>query len=137
MHAVHRLSAALLTAAALALVVGCATITRGATETFIVETLPGDAVVTTSLGHVCRSSPCAFPNVSRWATFTVHIERPGFHSQTVRIDHHLSGGGAAGLIGNAAIPVIGVVTAVVDANTGATQSLSPNPLRVTLQPVSP
>lgn len=115
---------------------GCASITRGTTETFIVETFPSDAVVTTSFGAVCSASPCAFPNVSREASFTVRIERPGYQTETHTIDHRLGGGGLAGGLGNAGIPVVGVVGLVVDANTGATQSLTPNPLRVTLQPVS-
>lgn len=114
--------------------VGCATLARGTTETFVVETLPGDALVTTSLGGSCRSSPCAFQGVSREADFTVRIERAGYQTQTFTISHRLAGGGAASATSSAVIPVVGAVAAVVDMNTGATQQLTPNPLRVTLQP---
>ncbi|MCK5911494.1 MAG: translation initiation factor 2 [Caulobacter sp.] len=115
-------------------VTGCATLARGTEETFVVETLPSDALVTTSFGGVCRASPCAFPGVSRKARFTVRIERPGYQTQTVQISHRLAGGGAASATSNAVIPVAGLVAAVVDMNTGATRALTPNPLRVTLQP---
>ncbi len=128
-------SALLTTMLLSAALAGCASITRGTTETFVVETFPSDAVVTTSFGAVCRSSPCAFPGISREASFSVRVERPGYRAETHNIGHRLAGGGAAGGLGNAAIPVIGVIGLVVDSNTGATQSLSPNPLRVSLQPL--
>lgn len=124
-------------AAALGLIAplgACATLARGTTETFVVETLPGDALVTTSLGGSCRASPCAFPGVSREAEFTVRIERAGYQTQIHTIGHRLAGGGVTSATSNVVIPIGGTIAAVVDMNTGATQQLTPNPLRVTLLP---
>jgi hypothetical protein len=129
------LRAAAVIGAAVALV-GCATIARGTTETFVVETMPSGARVETSLGHVCEASPCAFSNVSREADFTVTISKPGFATTTQQIGHRLAGGGVAAGLGGSTLPVGGLVSVVVDSNSGATQSLTPNPLRVTLTPSS-
>ncbi len=118
-------------AAALALA-GCATITRGTTETFVVETSPSGARVVTSLGQACDATPCAFTDMSREAEFTVTISKDGYQTVTRRIGHRLSGGGAAAAVGGNILPVISLVGVAVDANNGATQSLTPNPLRVTL-----
>ena len=46
---------------------GCATITRGSHEAFVVETEPSGAHVSTSLGLTCDATPCTFPRVSREA----------------------------------------------------------------------
>lgn len=124
-------------AAALGLIAplgGCATMARGTTETFVVETLPGDATVTTSFGGVCRASPCAFLGVSREAEFTVRIERAGYQTQVHRVSHRLAGGGVTSTVGNVLFPVASTVAFIVDATNGATQQLNPNPLRITLQP---
>ena len=115
------------------LVSGCATITRGTTEAFVVETEPSGATVRTSLGLMCEPTPCVIPKVSREAAFTVTIEREGYRTTTHNVTHQMSGGGGAGMAGN--IILGGVMGAAVDANTGATQELVPNPLRVTLIPV--
>ncbi|NBN64334.1 translation initiation factor 2 [Pannonibacter tanglangensis] len=129
-----RLSHASKAFAVLVLLTGCASITRGTTETFIVEVSPADALVTTSLGGSCRASPCVFTDIARDADFSVRIERAGYKPETFQISHGLEAGGAAGAAGNAGIPVVGVVGLLIDANTGATQALSPNPLRVSLKP---
>lgn len=115
---------------------GCATIARGTTETFIVDVLPGDALVTTSFGGSCRASPCAFTDISREAEFTVRIERDGYVTQVHRIGHRLAGGGATTATANGLLPLAGNIGLLVDANNGATQQLTPNPLRVTLKPAT-
>lgn len=114
---------------------GCATITRGTTEVFSVETTPGGAAVTTSLGVMCEPTPCVIPNVSREAEFTVTITKPGYVTATYDITHQTAGGGSAGMAGNVFFG--GIIGATVDANNGATQDLVPNPLRVTLEPEVP
>lgn len=114
---------------------GCATITRGTTEAFVVETTPSGASVTTSLGLSCSPTPCAIPKIKREAEFSVTISKDGYESTTHNITHQMSGGGGAGMAGNVILG--GGIGAIVDANSGATQELVPNPLKVTLQPVAP
>jgi hypothetical protein len=109
----------------------CATITRGTTEAFTVETDPSGAAVQTSSGMHCPSTPCTFPRVPRNAEFTVTITKDGYRTTTHTVTHQTAGGGAAGMAGNAIVG--GLIGVVVDASSGATQDLVPNPLRVTLE----
>ncbi len=111
---------------------GCATITRGSKESFVVETTPSGAHVSTSSGLTCDATPCTFARVSREAEFTVTISKPGYRTWTGNVSHQTAGGGAAGMAGN--VLVGGIIGGVIDANSGATQELVPNPLRVTLEP---
>ena len=111
----------------------CATVTRGTTEAFVVETVPSGAKVTTTLGLGCNATPCAIPKVKREAEFIVTIEKDGYKTSTHNITHQMSGGGGAGMAGNVILG--GGIGALVDANNGATQELVPNPLKVTLEPV--
>ena len=111
----------------------CATITRGTTEAFVVETTPSGAKVTTSLGLMCEPTPCAIPKVSREAEFSVTIEKEGYKTGTYNVTHEMSGAGGAGMAGNVILG--GGIGAIVDANSGATQQLVPNPLVVQLEPL--
>lgn len=111
----------------------CATVTRGTTEAFVVETVPSGAKVTTTLGLGCNATPCAIPKVKREAEFVVTIEKEGYKTSTHNITHQMSGGGGAGMAGNVILG--GGIGALIDANNGATQELVPNPLKVTLEPV--
>lgn len=117
-----------------AAVAACATVTRGTTEAFVIETTPSGASVTTSLGLSCSPTPCAIPKVKRESEFTVTIAKEGFETTTHNITHQMSGGGGAGMAGNVILG--GGIGALVDANNGSTQELVPNPLRVTLQPLA-
>lgn len=118
--------------AALLMTSACATITRGTTEAFSVQTTPSGATVRTSLGTMCEPTPCVIPKVSREANFTVTIEKEGYKTGTYNVTHEMAGGGGAGMAGN--IVFGGGIGAIVDANTGATQHLVPNPLVVQLEP---
>ena len=111
----------------------CATITRGTTEAFVIETVPGGAKATTTLGVMCEPTPCVIPKVSREADFNVTITKDGYKTATFNVTHQTAGGGAAGMAGNLLLG--GVIGAAVDANNGATQELVPNPLKVTLEPL--
>ncbi|MEZ5997084.1 MAG: translation initiation factor 2 [Hyphomonas sp.] len=111
----------------------CATVTRGTTEAFVVETVPSGAKVTTSLGVGCDPTPCAIPKIKREAEFTATITKEGYKTSTHNITHQMSGGGGAGMAGNVILG--GGIGALIDANNGATQELVPNPLKVTLEPV--
>lgn len=119
--------------AALFMNTACATITRGTTEAFEVQTKPSGAKVTTSLGLSCEPTPCVIPKVSREAEFAVTIEKEGYKTGTYNITHEMSGGGGAGMAGNVILG--GGIGAIIDANNGATQQLVPNPLVVELEPL--
>lgn len=123
----------ILAALPLALVAaGCATVTRGSHQAFTVETEPSGAHVATSLGLTCDATPCTFPRISREAEFQVTITKPGYRTWTGNVSHSTAGSGAAGMAGNVILG--GLIGAAVDANSGATQDLVPNPLRVSLEP---
>lgn len=113
----------------------CATITRGTTQSFVVNTVPSGAHVSLSTGEVCDATPCTFARIRREAEFSVTIEKPGYKTTTHQISHQTAGGGAAGMAGN--VLVGGIIGGVIDANSGATQELIPNPLTVELEADTP
>lgn len=121
----------ILVVALLAPLAACATITRGTTQAFTVETEPNGATVTTSNGLNCPSTPCTFARVRRESEFTVTISKPGYRTTTHTVTHQTAGGGGAAMAGN--VLVGGIIGGALDANNGATQDLVPNPLRVVLE----
>lgn len=124
---------ALLAVALIAPLAACATITRGTTQAFTVETEPDGATVSTTNGLHCPSTPCTFARVPREAEFVVTISKDGYRTTTHTVTHQTAGSGAAGMAGN--VLVGGIIGAAIDGNSGATQDLVPNPLRVTLEPI--
>lgn len=108
---------------------GCATITRGTTEVLVVETEPPGADVRISPDGERCSTPCGV-TLKRKGDYIVHIERDGFEPLAVNVHPEVAGAGAAGMAGN--VLVGGLIGAGVDAVTGATKRLSPNPIRVNL-----
>lgn len=125
----------ILAAALIAPLGACATVTRGTTEAFVVETEPSGASVLTSTGMSCEATPCTFPRIRRNSDFTVTISKEGYRTTTHTVTHQTSGAGGAGMAGN--VLVGGLIGVAVDASSGATQDLVPNPLRVTLQRQEP
>ncbi|MGE0830965.1 MAG: PEGA domain-containing protein [Hyphomonadaceae bacterium] len=121
----------LIALALIAPIAACATITRGTKEAFTVESDPAGASVSTSLGHTCAATPCTFAEVPRESEFTVTVAMDGFETSTHNVTHQMSGGGGAGMAGNVILG--GLIGAAIDANSGATRELVPNPLRVTLR----
>lgn len=121
-------------AATLALA-SCATITRGTTTAFVVETIPSGAYVQLSTGQECTSTPCTFARISRESEFTVRIEKEGYQTVTANVSHRTAGAGGVGMAGNVILG--GLIGAAVDANSGATQDLVPNPLVVHLELIAP
>lgn len=109
----------------------CATVTRGARTAFVVETVPSGAQVRLSSGQECSATPCTFPQISREAEFTVTISKEGYRTTTHQVTHRTAGAGSAGMAGN--VLVGGLIGAAIDANSGATQDLVPNPLLVHLE----
>jgi hypothetical protein len=109
---------------------GCATITRGTTEVLVVETTPSGADVDISNGLRCRT-PCAL-EVKRKSNLVLDITKDGYESMRVNVLSEVAGAGAAGMAGNVVLG--GLIGAEVDAATGATKRLTPNPVRITLNP---
>ena len=109
----------------------CATVTRGTSQAWIVQTDPGGAAVKTSLGFNCDETPCTF-KIKRKASFDVTISKPGYKTWTGQVKHQTSGAGVATTVAGNAI-LGGLVGLGVDAASGATQELKPNPLVVKLE----
>lgn len=107
----------------------CATITRGTTTAFTVESTPPAAAVKTSTGFTCPATPCTF-KMPRKEGFSVTVSKAGYKPLTTDIVTKLSGGGAAGMAGN--VLAGGIIGIGVDASSGALNDLSPNPLKVAL-----
>ncbi len=112
---------------------GCATITRGTSQSWTVDTAPSGATVSLSNGERCQT-PCTV-NLRRKYPFTVEICKAGYHTVVTNVLSSISGGGAAGMAGNVVLG--GLIGAGVDVGTGATKDLRPNPLSVPLEPESP
>ena len=111
---------------------GCATVTRGTTQAWTVESEPAGADVVLSHGDRCKT-PCTLTK-RRKQGFQVTITKPGYETVDTQVVSSVSGAGAAGMAGN--VIVGGLIGVIVDANTGATKELKPNPLIVKLVPAT-
>jgi uncharacterized protein YcfJ len=109
---------------------GCATITRGSDDVLIVETDPSGAAVSTTNGFSCKSTPCSI-KMPRRSDLVVTIEKPRCKTTQVQVTHKTADAGAAGIAGN--VLVGGIIGLAVDAGTGASQDLTPNPVKVNLE----
>lgn len=109
----------------------CATITRGVHEKFRVESDPPGAKAELSSGER-GTTPVMFVK-KRKENFDVTVSKPGFISQSVQVRSNFSPTGGGAMAGSlVAASVVGVG---VDALSGASLSLYPNPVRVRLLPV--
>ena len=114
---------------------GCASVTRGTTETISVASTPAGAEATVSgleMPMVC-TTPCSFV-AKRNADISVTVEKPGYETQIIPLTKDIPAAGAAGFAGNVLLG--GLVGMGVDAATGAATDHKPNPVIVTLQPRS-
>lgn len=118
-------------AAASLMLPACATVTRGTSQKFNIETTPTAAEVSLSTGQECVS-PCKL-KLKRKPGFTATVKKEGYQTQTVKVDSKLGGGGAVAGAGN--IILGGVIGGIVDGTNGSMNNLTPNPLKVTLVPV--
>lgn len=107
----------------------CATVTRGTSQQFTVNSTPPGAHVTTSNGFECAATPCTF-RMSRKDAFRATVSMPGYVTQEHAIESKMASNGAAGMAGN--VLVGGLIGVAVDATSGAMNDLTPNPLTVTL-----
>lgn len=108
----------------------CATITRGSSQQFTVESTPPGASVSTSNGFQCEATPCTF-RMPRKDAFRATISLLGYVPQEREVSSGMSGGGAAGMAGNVVFG--GIIGGVIDASSGAMNDLTPNPLVVILE----
>lgn len=118
--------------AASLLLPACATITRGTSQKFNIESSPSEAEVSLSTGEQCVT-PCKL-KLKRKPGFTATVKKAGYQPQTLTVDSKLGGGGAVAGAGN--ILIGGVIGGIVDGTNGSMNNLTPNPLKVTLVPVA-
>ena len=109
---------------------GCATITRGTTETLVVNSEPSGAEVSLSSG-MSGKTPTSF-KVDRDKELVVTISKDGYKTVTVNVNCQVAGAGAAGMAGNVILG--GLIGAAVDAGSGAMMEHKPNPVEVSLEP---
>ena len=121
-------------AVVLPLLTSCATITRGVHEKLRVESDPPGANIQLSTGEK-GVTPAKFVKNRRADSFTVTVSKPGWATQTVRVESKFSGTGGAAMVGGNFV-LGGFVGVGVDAATGAYNSLYPNPVKVELAPIS-
>ena len=121
----------LLTLPILMLLPACATVTRGKTTTWSVESTPPGAAVRTSNGFTCEATPCSF-TIARKNGFGVTLTKAGFKPYNGQIEAKVKAAGGTAMAGN--ILIGGIIGAGVDATTGAMNDLLPNPLIVILAP---
>ena len=111
------------------LATGCASITRGNKDALTIETIPPGAECSLSTGEVCKSTPCTF-RLPRKSTGVATCELRGYIATAGSWTHKTAGSGAAGMAGNVLFG--GLIGVAVDAGTGATQDITPNPLVIHL-----
>ena len=104
-----------------AVVGGCASVTRGTTETISVASTPSGAEATIAglEAPMTCTTPCSFV-AKRNADISVTVEKPGYESQTIPLTKDIPATGAAGFAGN--IIAGGPIGMGVDAATGAAPS---------------
>ena len=110
----------------------CATITRGVHEKVKVLSEPTSAYAELSSGER-GLTPVTFVK-SRKENFDVTVSKPGYITQTVKVRSNFSPTGGGAMAGN--LIAGGVVGVGVDAVSGASLSLYPNPVVVRLLPQS-
>jgi len=126
----HKLSLASIVMSSLVILSGCATVTRGSDDVLEIKTTPAGAQVQTSNGFSCSSTPCAI-KMPRRSELVVEITKPGCRPARINVTHKTADSGAAGVAGN--VLVGGFIGLGVDAATGASQDLVPNPVETTLE----
>lgn len=112
---------------------GCATITRGTTQAWTVDSVPNGATVSLSNGERCET-PCAL-TLKRKHPVAVEMCKAGYRTINTNVLSQISGAGAAGMAGN--VIVGGLIGVGVDAASGATKELRPSPLIVQLTEETP
>jgi hypothetical protein len=108
---------------------GCATVTRGTSEVLVVESEPTGADVEITPANQRCKTPCS-AKLRRKENQLITIRRDGYEPVQVNVLSQTAGAGAAGMAGNVILG--GLIGAAVDAGSGATKELKPNPVKVNL-----
>jgi len=111
---------------------GCASVTRGTSDTLIVNSDPTGALVELSNGLMGKT-PATF-KLPRKSTLVVKISKEGYEPVDVNVTPQIAGAGSAGMVGNVFLG--GIIGAAVDTGTGAMYDLKPNPISVKLVPLA-
>ncbi|MEO0509191.1 MAG: PEGA domain-containing protein [Verrucomicrobiota bacterium] len=133
---------------------GCASVTRGTMDALEVNSEPAGAHVeverkkkplakkelkenvlaeeSDEFGPLVGKTPAVF-TLKRSGDYKVTISKEGYETATVDVTHKIAGAGAAGMAGNALVG--GVIGVAVDASSGATLDLVPNPINITLEKI--
>ena len=115
--------------AAVAGLPGCATVIRGTSEKFAIQTEPPGASAVLSTGPTC-TTPCTI-KLKRKNAFNVTIDKAGYQTAHAEVNTVQRSGAAFGNI-----VAGGIIGAVVDSTNGSLLSHRPNPLIVTLIPAT-
>ena len=115
-----------------AVLVGCATVKRGPTETFEVRSSPSGASVSSTTGWECVT-PCTV-KVARRGDFVVTVRKEGYVTQTRSVKSVPVTEGKKGLKDRVGLDTTWIGGAT-DFVTGANWEHQPNPLEVGLEPL--
>jgi hypothetical protein len=112
---------------------GCASVTRGTTETISISSTPSgaEAEISGLEAPVTCTTPCAVVG-KRNADISVTVKKEGYEQQIIQLTKAIPAAGAAGFAGN--VIAGGLIGMGVDAATGAATDHKPNLVIVTLQP---
>lgn len=103
---------------------GCATVTRGTTQAWTVESKPIGATVSLSNGERCET-PCTL-KLKRKHPVAVQVCKAGYEVVDTTVQSEISAGGGTAMAGNVILG--GLIGAGIDAGSGAMKDLRPNPL---------
>lgn len=112
---------------------GCASVARGTKDKLKVVSEPPGAQVSLSNGQT-GTTPATF-KLPRKKGVVVEVSKEGYEPQKVVVSSKFSGAGGTALAGNVLIG--GLIGTGIDGLSGATLSLKPNPVSVTLIPIAP
>ena len=108
----------------------CATSQQGTEQVVRFTSIPSGASVKTSHGFSCSITPCKI-KLPRNKSFEATISKPGFTTESVKVNSVPSGAGAVGALGSALIG--GVIATGYDVYRGGVYELSPNEVSVKMQ----
>ncbi|UCG29856.1 MAG: PEGA domain-containing protein [candidate division WOR-3 bacterium] len=116
--------------------IGCATITRGTHEALVIDSKPAAASVVIKEGETVLFTGLTptSAKLARKGEYLVIIEKDGYESLRVNVTHEISDEGGVATAGNCIAG--GCIGLGVDAGSGATMNLKPNPISVDLIPVT-
>ena len=110
---------------------GCASITRGITDTIVIDSKPQGASVTMTNGASCGVTPCAV-EVFRRSDFVVEFHKDGCKTAFAKVSNKAATSGIwLSMVGNALFFLL-VPGIMIDLATGSLRDVTPNPVQVEL-----